>query len=122
MFFNTVLGEGQEIFQPQSLPPQNSFHQEKKVGSPFDDVLQQTEQTQGWGRAGRRQKDSEQVVLDRWDQSAGDGEKRQHPHEPVMTHPGREGDEAFGTIGTFQFTRLDRQWKTYREDPGQGCV
>ena len=47
----------------------------------------------GWGRAGRRQEDSEQLVSDGWDQSGGDGEKCQ----PVMTHPGREGDEAFGT-------------------------
>ena len=47
------------------------------------------------------QKDSEQVVLDRWDQSAGDGEKCQHPQEPVMTHTGREEDEAFGTTGKF---------------------
>ena len=64
-------------------------------------VLQQIEQTWGWGRAGGRRKDSEQVVLDRWDQSAGDSEKCQHPHEPVMTHTGREEDEAFGTTGKF---------------------
>lgn len=34
------------------------------------------------------------MVLDRWDQSAGDGDG-QHPHKPAMTDIGREEDGAW---------------------------
>lgn len=94
------MGETKDLL-PQSLPLQNSFQQEKRLGSPLLAMSYNKQNRPGMGEvAGGRQKDSEQVVLDRWDQSA----ETRDVSTPRQTSDDRHrqgGRRGLGTTGKF---------------------